>query len=120
MVHCTGSLENISSTSYHMHVDCKLYFCFDQLTTIIIYYSVIVLEVVLYSIRHVLTSLNKSFFAGTSNHLNDNDEGYENITVARNLGLPDLELLRFVHEQITPGSVFYVNLTFYRMQTKVI
>ena len=55
---------------------------------------------------YVRTLLNKTvfFFAGTSSHLNDNDEGYENITVARNLGLPDLELLRFVHEQITPGN----------------
>lgn len=52
------------------------------------------------------------FFLGTSNHLNDNDEGYDNITVARNLGLPDLELLRFVHEQITPGSVFLFVFSF--------
>ncbi|KAJ7388679.1 X-ray repair cross-complementing protein 5 [Desmophyllum pertusum] len=43
---------------------------------------------------------------GTSNHLNgEHHEGYENITVARGLSLPDLELLRFVHEQITPGNV---------------
>ena len=50
------------------------------------------------------TSLNNTFFVGTSNHLNDNSKGYENITVAHNLGLPDLKLLRFVHEQITPGE----------------
>ncbi|KAL9961622.1 hypothetical protein ACROYT_G030604 [Oculina patagonica] len=62
---------------------------------------------------------------GTSNHLNDNDEGYENITVARNLGLPDLELLRFVHEQITPGNVetdfidaIVVGMDLLRAQTK--
>ncbi|XP_015762651.1 PREDICTED: X-ray repair cross-complementing protein 5-like [Acropora digitifera] len=42
---------------------------------------------------------------GTCNRLNDSEGGYENITVARHLGLPDLEMLQFVHSQITPGSV---------------
>ena len=42
-------------------------------------------------------------FTGTSNDLNENDGGYENITVASGLSLPDLELLRFIHDQITPG-----------------
>jgi len=43
---------------------------------------------------------------GTSNGLNDKMEaGYENITVARHLGLPDLEMLQFVHSQITPGRL---------------
>nr|XP_058950192.1 X-ray repair cross-complementing protein 5-like [Pocillopora verrucosa] len=42
---------------------------------------------------------------GTSNQLNESDGEYENITVARRLGLPDLELLRFIHDQITPGNV---------------
>ena len=43
-------------------------------------------------------------FTGTSNQLNENDGEYENITVARRLGLPDLELLRFIHDQIAPGK----------------
>lgn len=42
---------------------------------------------------------------GTSNQLNEQGGGYENITVARHLGLPDLEMLQFVHNQITPGNV---------------
>ncbi|XP_073251486.1 X-ray repair cross-complementing protein 5-like isoform X2 [Porites lutea] len=43
---------------------------------------------------------------GTSNSLNDKMKaGYENITVARHLGLPDLEMLQFIHSQITPGNV---------------
>ena len=43
---------------------------------------------------------------GTSNRLNDKMKaGYENITVARHLGLPDLEMLQFVHSQITPGRL---------------
>lgn len=33
------------------------------------------------------------------------EAGYENITVARHLGLPDLEMLQFVHSQITPGRL---------------
>lgn len=49
-----------------------------------------------------------SFFIllGTSNGLNDKMKaGYENITVARHLGMPDLEMLQFVHSQITPGRL---------------
>lgn len=42
---------------------------------------------------------------GTSNQLNEQGGGYENITVARHLGLPDLEMLQFVHNQITPGKI---------------
>lgn len=49
--------------------------------------------------------------AGTSNQLNDKDEGYENITVARHLGLPDLEMLQFVHSQITPGKKPFLQFT---------
>ncbi|XP_068705465.1 X-ray repair cross-complementing protein 5-like [Montipora foliosa] len=41
----------------------------------------------------------------TSNRLNDKEGGYENISVVRHLALPDLEMLRFVHSQITPGNV---------------
>ena len=45
------------------------------------------------------------FLIGTCNRLNDSEGGYENITVARHLGLPDLEMLQFVHSQITPGKI---------------
>lgn len=45
------------------------------------------------------------FLKGTCNRLNDSEGGYENITVARHLGLPDLEMLQFVHSQITPGKI---------------
>ena len=40
---------------------------------------------------------------GTANTVNERDGGYEHITVARELGPPDLELLQFIHGEITPG-----------------
>ena len=53
---------------------------------------------------YLLKSIINFYLSGTSNQLNDKEEGYENITVARHLGLPDLEMLQFVHNQITPGK----------------
>jgi hypothetical protein len=44
-----------------------------------------------------------SIFLGTANHLNEAHGGYENITVAKEIGPPDIELLRFLHDNITPG-----------------
>jgi len=42
---------------------------------------------------------------GTSNNLNEQaGEGYEHITVAKDLGVMDLELLKFVNNQIAPGN----------------
>jgi len=49
-----------------------------------------------------------NILAGTSNQLSDKNEGYDNITVARHLGLPDLEMLQFVHSQITPGKNLFL------------
>ena len=55
-------------------------------------------------VRVVMQVMSLFFLIATSNRLNDNDEGYGNITVARHLSLPDLEMLQFVHNQITPGK----------------
>ncbi|EDO36675.1 predicted protein [Nematostella vectensis] len=39
----------------------------------------------------------------TSNRLNEECGGYENISVVKDLAPPDLEMLRFIHDGITPG-----------------
>jgi len=61
-------------------------------------FSYVVLQYVLYS--------------GTDNPLHEEYGGYDNVTVARDLGLPDLELLRFIHNNITPGQFQYSELRF--------
>ena len=48
------------------------------------------------------------FVIGTSNKLNvESGEGYEHVTVARELSVMDLELLKFINNQVVPGELFY-------------
>ena len=59
--------------------------------------------VVLFQLR-----LCQMFVIGTSNKLNDESgEGYEHVTVARELSVMDLELLKFINNQVVPGELFY-------------
>lgn len=41
---------------------------------------------------------------GTDNSLADTQGGYENITVARSMGVCDLDFLHFIHNSIQPGD----------------
>ena len=41
---------------------------------------------------------------GTDNSLADTQGGYENITVARPMGVCDLDFLHFIHNSIQPGD----------------
>ena len=41
---------------------------------------------------------------GTENDLAESEGGYENITVARPMGVCDLDFLHFIHNSIQPGD----------------
>ena len=41
---------------------------------------------------------------GTENSLAESEGGYENITVARPMGVCDLDFLHFIHNSIQPGD----------------
>lgn len=41
---------------------------------------------------------------GTENSLAESEGGYENITVARPMGVCDLDFLHFIHSSIQPGD----------------
>ena len=50
---------------------------------------------------------NTLFALGTANPLNDGSDsgGYDHITLCQELSVMDVEMLKFVNSQITPGMI---------------